>query len=534
MAEFRSASPKKAGRAPVRAPFAGKKDDLIGSVIKNGRYQILDVLGAGGMGSVYRARDIKTGKEVAVKVLKDSLGNTDAVERFFREVKAAIQVHHQNIVEIHDYGQHRDKLYCVMELLEGKDLLKILDESDGRKLPWETVKPIVLQMCRGLGAAHKLRIIHRDLKPGNIIIVPNGGKHGVKIVDFGLAKQMDNRNDNLTRTGTIMGTVSYMAPEQTLGKADAYDHRVDVWAVGIMMYEMLTGKKPFRGDNALETIAKIQHETPRKPAEINPDIPGNVERIILKAIQKDPKERFQSMTELLRVIEYGDTRVGIGDGLLFEMVKSHERPPEINNDGIIPALVLGVARGIDYTERPAAPAAAPNQPKYAFVESMEAVRQFEPQEIQRSRGWVGWLAGAVALTAVVAIGAANIDRITRFVSELGQASAAEGEETSEEQTTQFRATIKTTPSKVSIHRQKRNGRLGKRLTTIQGGSATLILENGEHRFIVAKQGYAWKKVTVTPQNPDVEVTLRRVRKKPAPTPKADAVELDPVDIGDTE
>jgi serine/threonine-protein kinase len=301
-------------------------DPLIGSVIAE-RFRIVDKLGTGGMGTVYQAEHCFIKKRVALKLLRPEItSNPDALARFQREALAASTIGHQNIVTIDDFGKLPDKqqVYLTMEYLDGEPLNQVIR----RVLPVEQVIDIMLQTCHGLAAAHAKGIIHRDMKPENVFLVDNGTK--VKILDFGIAKvtRGDTQDTNLTKTGAIFGTPNYMAPEQALGKK--VDHRTDIYSMGIILYEMLAGVVPFRSDSFLAILTQHVTKPPVPPSEAADDartVPLELERIAMRAIAKDPAERFQNMGEMVAALIEA-RRVLVGDRRLpSELRLSRIMPP---------------------------------------------------------------------------------------------------------------------------------------------------------------------------------------------------------------
>ena len=277
------------------------------SRIRIGPYEIVAPIGAGGMGEVYRARDAKLGRDVAIKVLPASLSeNTDRLNRFEQEAQAAGALNHPNILSIYHVGTHDRAPYIVSELLEGETLR---DRLAGGALPQRKAVDYALQIAKGLAAAHEKGIVHRDIKPDNIFITEDGR---VKILDFGLAKltsaadgaqsqsEVPTRKVN-TDPGTVMGTMGYMSPEQLKGQA--VDHRSDIFSLGAILYEMLSGRRAFRGDSMAETMSAILREDPPDLSETNKTVSPALERVVRHCLEKNPAERFHSARDLAFAIE---------------------------------------------------------------------------------------------------------------------------------------------------------------------------------------------------------------------------------------
>ena len=266
-----------------------------------GNYEIKEKLGEGGMGAVYMGEHPLIGKRVAIKVLLDELTHNEAlVTRFFHEAKAVNDIRHQNIVDIIDFGKIEKPgggniVYLVMELLEGQSLAGRLDS---KRLSFDEVRHILQQCCSGLAASHAKGIIHRDLKPDNLFLLHRGSDTSfVKILDFGIAKlTATSSTSSKTRTGTLIGTPAYMSPEQCSGRGNI-DARSDVYALGIVMYEMLTGHVPFKGEGFGDIVVAQLTETAKLPSELRKDIPHELDAIVMKAIAKEVEGRFQSMEE---------------------------------------------------------------------------------------------------------------------------------------------------------------------------------------------------------------------------------------------
>jgi serine/threonine protein kinase/WD40 repeat protein len=267
-----------------------------------GPYEILSRLGAGGMGEVYCARDPRLGRKVAIKVLLPTYAsNPERLARFEQETRSLGQLNHPNILQVHDTGMHEGSPYLVMELLEGETLRHRLS---GRPLPARKAADIAQQIARGLAAAHEKGITHRDLKPENVFIT--AGEH-VKVLDFGLAKlrtapggdseetRTVGDSPALTETGVVMGTAGYLSPEQVVGRPA--DPRSDIFALGTLLWEMLTGERPFRGESSVEVLhAILKSELPPMPRELA--LPAGLERILYRCLEKDPRARFQTAQDL--------------------------------------------------------------------------------------------------------------------------------------------------------------------------------------------------------------------------------------------
>ncbi len=280
----------------------------VGEVIDD-KYRLVGLLGTGGMGEVYEAQHVYLGRKVAVKLLRPELtANPEAVQRFHREAQAASNIGHDCIVEILDFGKLDDGTnYLVMEYLEGTPLSDITVQG-----PVDPLRglDIMIQMCDGLAAAHRSGIIHRDMKPENVFLVHDShGRERVKILDFGIAKVTDNESDqHLTKTGAIFGTPHYMSPEQA--KGEPLDQRSDIYSVGVIMYELFTGTVPFKGESFMGVLTQHITSAPPPPSQIRSDIPPVIEEIILRAIAKEPENRFQSMEEFIEALE--NARVALG------------------------------------------------------------------------------------------------------------------------------------------------------------------------------------------------------------------------------
>lgn len=260
---------------------------------KLGRYVIVEEIGQGAMGVVYKAVDPLIDRTVAIKTINLDLSKEELAsfeKRFQREVQSAGKLNHPNIVTVYDVGRTEGVAYMAMEFLEGKELREILDS--GVVLPIEKVMHIATQVAEGLGFAHEHGIVHRDVKPSNVMVLKNGL---VKITDFGIA-QMSSATR--TMSGMVMGSPKYMSPEQVVGQA--VDGRSDIFSLGIMLYEMLTGKTPFTGDNISAIMYQILNDEPIPPRTFNQSIPESINFIVLKALSKHPDQRYQNAKEMAR------------------------------------------------------------------------------------------------------------------------------------------------------------------------------------------------------------------------------------------
>jgi len=264
-----------------------------------GRYEVLSLLGTGGMGEVYRARDTELERDVAVKVLPDAASGDPAwLERFRREARALSRLSHPNILEIFDAGSDDGIRYVVTELLEGRTLRDHLEHG---RLPIRRAVAIADAISRGLGAAHAQGVVHRDVKPENVLLTSDGR---VKVLDFGIASLHEPESaainvteaQTVTNAGALLGTIGYMAPEQVRG--ETADARSDVFAVGCVLYEMLTGRRAFERATPAATLAAIMHEEPEPPGALVPDLPSSLARVLMRCLEKEPGERFQSAADV--------------------------------------------------------------------------------------------------------------------------------------------------------------------------------------------------------------------------------------------
>jgi serine/threonine-protein kinase len=302
------------GAGQVQATVEVRQDPLIGQVL-DGRYRIESVIGEGGMGLVYKAIHAALRKPLAIKVLRPEVSkNEQIVARFKQEAQSASQIGNQHIIDISDFGELPDgSTYFVMEFLNGRSLTLAMEQE---RISNERTIHIAKQLCMALGAAHENGIVHRDMKPDNVQLIERGDdKDFVKVLDFGIAK-VGGGTSKLTQAGQVFGTPHYMSPEQCAGTG--VDHRTDIYAVGVILYEMATGAVPFDADNLMGILTKHLYENPIPPHELPPpvNVPPALEAVILKCLTKKPELRYQTMGELqddLEAVEVGLTPKAVVD-----------------------------------------------------------------------------------------------------------------------------------------------------------------------------------------------------------------------------
>ena len=368
------------------------------------RYHIEAVLGEGGMGMVYRAVDRELSRTVALKVIRPELASRpDILDRFKREILLASQVTHKNVVRIHDLGESGDLRFISMSFIEGESLRSLLDR-EGVMTPDRGV-PIVRQVALALQAAHDAGIVHRDLKPHNVLIDRDGQPY---VGDFGISRSMDSQG-TMTETGAILGTVDYMSPEQARG--DVPDHRSDIYSLGIMMFEMFTGALPFRAANPLSVMVKRVHEDAPQPSAVRPGMPPWLSAIILRAMQRDVRTRYQTLTDLVRDLDR-QRATRAARRLLGKRVA-------VAAGAVLLAGLLGVAGWRLLQSRAAAPVA---------VKTSLAVLPFRNATGDARFDWVGAGATSVIRTGLVQARALRLAGEDRVDEVLGVLKPAAGEE----------------------------------------------------------------------------------------------------------
>ena len=303
----------------------------IGQIIKE-RYEIVEILGEGGMAFVYKAKDKQLKRNVAIKTLKPNYVNQEKfVDRFRREAQTAANLNHPNIVQIFDWGIE-DEPYFVMEYIEGNTLTSII--SSNRTVGLNDILYIGSQVANGLKEAHKHGLVHRDIKPGNIMITPDGK---VKVTDFGIVS-LQNEESDITKTGAVLGTASYISPEQAQGKPVSFES--DLYSLGTVLYELIAGKPPFTGDSPIATATKHLTDKPEKLSNYRKDIPKALENAVLKLLEKKPSDRFKSAEDLRALLLQQRKQIQIN--------QTQENLVDLTNPRIkfrftLPALIVSIA-----------------------------------------------------------------------------------------------------------------------------------------------------------------------------------------------
>jgi serine/threonine-protein kinase len=320
----------------IRRPVLTGPNALVGETI-DGKYLIKSVLGAGGMGTVYAAENIRLGRPVAIKVLVKNSADPSGEKRFSKEARATGSISHPHICQVYDFGITNGSPYIVMEKLVGETLSTRIARE--RILPIDEACSIIADVADGLGAAHAQNILHRDVKPDNVFLAKIGDEIVVKLVDFGIAKNIRKSGtmDTLTQVGTIVGTPDYMAPEQAAGARDL-DARVDVYACGVMLYELLTGTRPFVASDTRELLQRVLAGAPTPPRTHRPEISRDLEQVVLVAMRKNPRDRFDSARELSNALRQiarsGSTSISIpaqaSPALPSELATKASRAPALD------------------------------------------------------------------------------------------------------------------------------------------------------------------------------------------------------------
>lgn len=302
------------------------------------RYEIIEQLGRGGMGTVYKVFDKKIEEDVAIKILKPEIANEkNTIARFSNELKLARKITNKNVCKMFDLNEHEGQHFITMEHVPGEDLKSFIRRSG--QVSIGKALSISKQICHGLAEAHRLGVVHRDLKPSNIMIDKEGN---AKIMDFGIARSTEAKG--ITEAGVIMGTPEYMSPEQVDG--DEVDTRSDIYSLGVILYELVTGNAPFKGKTPISIAFKHKTDTPQEPSEFNIQVSESLSRMILKCLEKDKKRRYQSVDELNE-----DLKTAEDETPTTSQLKSHEKPDttfetttsfSLKKILLPPAIIIGV------------------------------------------------------------------------------------------------------------------------------------------------------------------------------------------------
>jgi eukaryotic-like serine/threonine-protein kinase len=367
--------------------MAGLSDTLINTLF-DGRYRILRKLGSGGMANVYLAEDEELGRRVAIKILNERYAGDDLfIERFRREAKSAAGLSHPNIVSIYDRGEAEGTYYIAMEVIEGRSLKELIMTHGA--LPIDTAIGYAKQLLEALRFAHRHGIIHRDIKPHNVLVSADqqvkANEPRLKVTDFGIARHGASQ---MTEAGSIMGTAQYLSPEQARGAP--VTAASDLYSAGVVLYEMLTGKVPFTGDSAIEIAMKHVNELPRPPSSLRPEIPPELDQIVLRALAKDPADRYQTAEEFIEDLERVEAGLPIS------------RSTATAATAILAGAAIGDATEL-LSESPTRVAAPPTPPPQRRPPTYPPSSPYDEPPRRRKR-WVPWLLVALLLAAAVLAG----------------------------------------------------------------------------------------------------------------------------------
>jgi serine/threonine-protein kinase len=380
-------------------------EKLEGEIVAD-RFRALKKMGRGGMGVVYVAEHVTLEKRLALKVLHPRwTRNREVKQRFLLEARAAAKVKHDNIVDITDFGSTGGgSFFIAMELLEGEDLGQLLERE--HRLSWRRARPLLLQMLSGLEAAHDAGIVHRDMKPANVFLdTRRGPTPRVKILDFGVAKMTDcPEGQSLTQSGTLVGTPEYLSPELVRGKRP--DGRADVYSVGIIAYQMLTGQRPFKASSVMEVLTKQMFYDPQPPSLAAPDagIPPAVDPLVMRALAKDIDQRYQSARELALAVEDIPASAGPGTGPAGPREGS---TPESYAEGSSPTLVSGPQAAVTVDLTTPKRSSERSTPERSSGERASEGAPGRAPAAARRRTWPGVLLGgglALVVAALVVLG----------------------------------------------------------------------------------------------------------------------------------
>ncbi len=367
--------------------MAGLSDTLINTLF-DGRYRILRKLGSGGMANVYLAEDEELGRRVAIKILNERYAGDDLfIERFRREAKSAAGLSHPNIVSIYDRGEAEGTYYIAMEVIEGRSLKELIMTHGA--LPVHTAIGYAKQLLEALRFAHRHGIIHRDIKPHNVLVSADqqvkANEPRLKVTDFGIARHGASQ---MTEAGSIMGTAQYLSPEQARGAP--VTAASDLYSAGVVLYEMLTGKVPFTGDSAIEIAMKHVNELPKPPSSLRPEIPPELDQIVLRALAKDPEDRYQTAEEFIEDLERVEAGLPIS------------RSTATAATAILAGAAVGDATEL-LSESPTRVAAPPPTPPQRRPPTYPPASPYD-EPPRRKKRWVPWLLVALLLAAALLAG----------------------------------------------------------------------------------------------------------------------------------
>jgi serine/threonine protein kinase/Flp pilus assembly protein TadD len=421
--EFGIVSPKSPGTCPQNSDVTETlqtsiKELTTGSTFA-GRYQIIEELGKGGMGRVYKVLDTKINEKIALKLIKPEVASDrETIERFSNELKLARKIRHKNVCGMFDIGEADGAHFITMEYVSGEDLKTMIRMSTG--LTMGTVLSIGKQVCQGLAEAHSLGVVHRDLKPQNIMIDRGGN---AKIMDFGIARSV--REKGITGAGVMIGTPEYMSPEQT--EAKDVDRRSDIYSLGIILYEMATGRVPFEGETALSVAIKHKTEIPKDPKSLNPHIPDDLNRLILKCLEKDKDKRYQTAGEVeaeLEKIEKGipttERVVPERKTLTSKQITVQFEPKKLVKPGaiVIAVVIIGLLLWRFFPRKEAAPASK--------IKNSIAVITFENQTGDKAFDYLSKAIPNLLITSLEQRGGLYVvtwERMADLLAQMGQKNA---------------------------------------------------------------------------------------------------------------
>ncbi|MFN7991666.1 MAG: serine/threonine-protein kinase [Candidatus Micrarchaeia archaeon] len=512
------------GRREISGFKIDYSDPLVGEIIHENKYEILGKIGGGGMGNVYIALDRRTNEHVAVKVLSE---NSDSrykmTDRFFKEAKASVLVDHENVIKVFDVGAFGNKVFLVLELLEGDDLFKTLERE--KTIGAERTARIMIQISDALGAAHAIGIIHRDMKPANIVLIKNERTDDfVKVIDFGLTK-FTHEDEGITRDGLVMGTVTYMAPEQVWG-GSKYDHRVDIYAMGVIMYEMLTGAPPFRStaenerDRIFQVLMMHRETPPVRPREIDPSIPQGLEDVVMRALEKDPQRRYGTTKEMKDAL----TALGYKTEEIEELeAEPDEEPTELAGNLQKEPAGKPEAEHESSGEEGRTEEVAPlsnkeinkvlsDRLKRAIDDAHEAIPA-KGSGHGRSGAWARRLLIGTIIAGAAGAGYHYRDRIRAIYEDLrhGRESHDRADPAPQNaappasvQRITFEARIETNPPGASVYDVSAGGEV-----FLGGSPLRVALSPADHTLSIRKRGYRRESVRVGPGSPTATVNLVR-------------------------